>query len=117
MAARQRAGRKLATTETRDGNVPEILQLAVQLLAEQQADISKLQTWRRARSERKPADHRSPGSAHLPGHQLRAVARPDPFGELRARASIPGPSFAGGLVADTQPLTTKSCLRRRDRGE
>jgi uncharacterized protein (DUF305 family) len=51
MAARHRAARKLATTETRDGNVPEIRQLAEQLLAEQQAEIHNLQTWTRARSK------------------------------------------------------------------
>jgi uncharacterized protein (DUF305 family) len=51
MAARDRAGRRLATTETRDGNVPEIRQLAEQLLAEQQAEVRNQQTWRRARSK------------------------------------------------------------------
>jgi uncharacterized protein (DUF305 family) len=51
MTARHQAGRKLATTETRDGNAPEIRQLAEQLLAEQQGDIRKLQMWRRARSK------------------------------------------------------------------
>jgi uncharacterized protein (DUF305 family) len=51
MTARHRAARKLATTETRDGNVPEIRQLAEQLLAEQQAEIHNLQTWRRAKSK------------------------------------------------------------------
>ena len=51
MVTRYRAGRKLAITETRDGNVPEIRQLAAQLLAEQQADTRELQTWTRARSK------------------------------------------------------------------
>lgn len=51
ITARHRAGRRLATTETRDGNVPEIRQLAKQLLAEQQAQIHNLQTWKRARSK------------------------------------------------------------------
>jgi uncharacterized protein (DUF305 family) len=47
MTERHRAGSRLATTETRDGNVPEIHQVAEHLLAEQQADIRKLQTWTR----------------------------------------------------------------------
>jgi uncharacterized protein (DUF305 family) len=48
MTARHRAGSKLAATEARDGSVPEVRELARQLLAEQQAQIGKMQTWRRA---------------------------------------------------------------------
>jgi uncharacterized protein (DUF305 family) len=51
MTARHHAGGKLAATEARDGSVPEVRQLARQLLAEQQAQIGKLQTWRRAWSK------------------------------------------------------------------
>jgi uncharacterized protein (DUF305 family) len=75
MTTRHQAGRKLATTQTRDGNAPEIRQLAEQLLAEQQADIRKLQTWRRARSKAEASRPRANASSHPPGHRLRAVAR------------------------------------------
>ena len=51
MAARHRAGGKLAATEAREGSVPEIRQLAEQLLAEQQAEIGTMQTWRHAWSK------------------------------------------------------------------
>jgi len=46
MTARDRAGGKLAATETRGGSVPAIRQLAHHLLVEQQAQIDTLQNWR-----------------------------------------------------------------------
>jgi uncharacterized protein (DUF305 family) len=51
ITARDRAGTKLAATEARGGSVPAIRQLAQQLLAEQQARIAMLQSWRRAGSK------------------------------------------------------------------
>ena len=51
MTARDRAGGKLAATEARGGSVPAIRQLAQQLLAEQQARIATLRSWRRAGSK------------------------------------------------------------------
>lgn len=51
MTARDRAGGKLAATEARGGSVPAIRQLAQQLLAEQQARIATLRSWRRAWSK------------------------------------------------------------------
>ena len=48
MTARHRAGGKLAATEARDGRVPDIRQFARHLLAEQQTQLGKLQTWQRA---------------------------------------------------------------------
>jgi uncharacterized protein (DUF305 family) len=48
MTARHRAGSKLATTEARQGSVPELRQLAQQLLADQQAQITTMTSWRRA---------------------------------------------------------------------
>jgi uncharacterized protein (DUF305 family) len=48
MTARHRAGSKLAATEVREGSVPEVRQLAQQLLAERQDQIGKMQAWRRA---------------------------------------------------------------------
>ena len=48
MTARHRAGSKLAATEVREGSVPEVRELAQQLLAEQQDQIGKMQAWRRA---------------------------------------------------------------------
>jgi uncharacterized protein (DUF305 family) len=51
MTARHRAGSKLAATEAREGSLPEVRELAQQLLAEQQAQIGKMQTWRRTWSK------------------------------------------------------------------
>jgi uncharacterized protein (DUF305 family) len=48
MTARHRAGSKLAATGVREGSVPEVRELAQQLLAEQQDQIGKMQAWRRA---------------------------------------------------------------------
>jgi uncharacterized protein (DUF305 family) len=48
MTARHRAGSKLAATEVREGSVPEVRELAQQLLAEHQDQIGKMQAWRRA---------------------------------------------------------------------
>lgn len=63
MTARHRARGKLAATETRDGTVAEVRELAWQMLAEQQARIRKLQArarpaqaldnWARARTAAK----------------------------------------------------------------
>jgi uncharacterized protein (DUF305 family) len=64
MTARHRAGSKLAATEAREGSVPELRQLAQQLLAEQQAQIDKMQAWRRAWSKAQAS--RPPATA--PGH-------------------------------------------------
>jgi Domain of unknown function (DUF305) len=50
-SARHRAGSKLADTEVRAGSVPEVRELAQQLLADQQDQIAKLTTGRRARSK------------------------------------------------------------------
>jgi uncharacterized protein (DUF305 family) len=47
MMARHRAGRRLAATEFRKGGVPEVRQLAAQLLAEHQAQVNKMTVWRR----------------------------------------------------------------------
>jgi uncharacterized protein (DUF305 family) len=48
MLARHRAGNTLAATEFRQGSVPEVRQLAAQLLAEHQAQVNKMTAWRRA---------------------------------------------------------------------
>jgi uncharacterized protein (DUF305 family) len=48
MTARHRAGGRLAATEARDGRVLDIRQFARRLLAEQQTQLGKLQTWQRA---------------------------------------------------------------------
>jgi uncharacterized protein (DUF305 family) len=45
MAARHRAGSKLAATEARQGSVPELRQLAQQLLADQQDQITTMTRW------------------------------------------------------------------------
>jgi uncharacterized protein (DUF305 family) len=48
MTARHRAGSKLAAAEAREGSVPELRQLAQQLLADQQDQIAKMTRWTRA---------------------------------------------------------------------
>ena len=48
MTARHRAGSKLAAAEARQGSVPELRQLARQLLTEQQAQIHQMTRWTRA---------------------------------------------------------------------
>jgi uncharacterized protein (DUF305 family) len=50
MTARHRTGSKLAATEVREGSVPELRQLAQQLLTEQQDQIGKMTRWMRAGS-------------------------------------------------------------------
>jgi uncharacterized protein (DUF305 family) len=54
MTARHRAGSKLAATELRAGSLPEVRQLAQQLLAKQQAQIATMTAWKRAWSKPKP---------------------------------------------------------------
>jgi len=49
--ARHRAASKLAAAELRDGSLPEVRQLAQQLLASQQAQIATMTTWARAWSK------------------------------------------------------------------
>ena len=61
MTARQRAGSKLAATELRDGSLPEVRQLAQQLLAEHQTQIATMTAWKRAwsKAKAKPPDSQS----------------------------------------------------------
>jgi uncharacterized protein (DUF305 family) len=54
MTARHRAGSKLAATQLRDGSLPEVRQLAQQLLAEHQAQIATMTAWKRAWSKARP---------------------------------------------------------------
>jgi uncharacterized protein (DUF305 family) len=61
MTARHRAGSKLATTELRDGRLPEVRQLAQQLLADHQAQIATMTAWKRAWSKAPPS--RPPATA------------------------------------------------------
>jgi uncharacterized protein (DUF305 family) len=51
MTARLRAASRLAAAELREGNLPEVRQLARQLLAEQQAQVRQLQAWKTAWSK------------------------------------------------------------------
>jgi uncharacterized protein (DUF305 family) len=51
MTARDRTGATLAVTEVREGSLPEIRQLARQLLVEQEAHILELQIWQRTWSK------------------------------------------------------------------
>jgi uncharacterized protein (DUF305 family) len=51
ITARHQAGSRLAATEARTGSLPEVRQLAQQLLTEQQAQVAKMTTWTRAWSK------------------------------------------------------------------
>jgi uncharacterized protein (DUF305 family) len=51
MTARHRAASKLAATEARAGSVPQVRELAQQLLAEYQDQIDKMTRWTRAWSK------------------------------------------------------------------
>jgi uncharacterized protein (DUF305 family) len=64
MTARHRAASKLAATEARDGSLPEVRQLARHMLAEQQAQTSKMTAWKRAWS--KAAVRHTPARAARP---------------------------------------------------
>jgi uncharacterized protein (DUF305 family) len=87
MTARARAGINLTATETSDGSLPEVRQLAHQMLAEQQAQSRQFKHWShtaKARTSHPPAKTPAPSrqptvsSAHQQPHALRqlAVAQP-----------------------------------------
>jgi hypothetical protein len=63
MTARHRAGIKLAATKARTGSLPEIRQLAQQLLIEQRGQVAKMTAWKRAWSKpnARPPDARAAG--------------------------------------------------------
>jgi uncharacterized protein (DUF305 family) len=67
LTARSRAGSELATTEAHDGSLPEVRQLAQQLLAEQQAQIATMTTWKRAWSKAHPSHPTARASGHSSG--------------------------------------------------
>jgi uncharacterized protein (DUF305 family) len=48
MTARHRAGIRMAAAEARSGGVPEVRELARQMLVELQAQLQQMTTWRRA---------------------------------------------------------------------
>jgi uncharacterized protein (DUF305 family) len=62
MTARHRAGLRLAAAEAREGGVPEVRELARQMVAEQRFQLAKLTVWRRAWSTAatKPAANNHP---------------------------------------------------------
>jgi uncharacterized protein (DUF305 family) len=66
MTARHRAGSKLAVAELREGSLPEVRELARQLLAEQRAQIGTMTAWRRAWSMAE-AGHRPAATPRRPG--------------------------------------------------
>jgi len=51
ITARHQAGINLAATEARAGSLPEVRQLAEQLLTEQQTQVKQMAAWRRAWSK------------------------------------------------------------------
>ena len=51
MTARHQADIRMAATEVRHGGVPEVLELAQQMLAELDPQIEQMTTWRRAWSK------------------------------------------------------------------
>ena len=76
MTARSRAGSELATTEARNGSLPEVRHLAQQLLAEQQAQIATMTTWKRAWSKAHPSHTTARASGHSSGDGRRLARRP-----------------------------------------
>jgi uncharacterized protein (DUF305 family) len=48
MTARHRAGIRMAAAEAREGGVPEVVELARQMVAELQAQVEQMTAWRRA---------------------------------------------------------------------
>jgi uncharacterized protein (DUF305 family) len=82
MTARWRTGGKLAATEDRDGGLPEVRQLARDLLGEQRLLARRLEAWRRDRAGASagprvspPADQRcchriAAGIPHAGGHPI-----------------------------------------------
>ncbi|HEV2929653.1 MAG TPA: DUF305 domain-containing protein, partial [Propionibacteriaceae bacterium] len=74
MTARHRAGSKLAATEVREGSVPEVRELAQQLLAEHQDQIGKMQAWRRAwaKADANHSTARASGAADRRWHHFAA---------------------------------------------
>ena len=83
MTARSRAGSELATTEAHNGSLPEVRHLAQQLLAEQQAQIATMTTWKRARSKAHQAHLKvdavtslEPTPACIGGHSRSHSTRP-----------------------------------------
>jgi len=61
MTARHRVGIRMATTETREGSVPEIRKLAQQLQVELQTGVEQMTSWARAWS--KAQANRPPATA------------------------------------------------------
>jgi uncharacterized protein (DUF305 family) len=74
MTARHRAGSKLAATEAREGSVPELRQLAQQLLADQQDQIAKMTRWTRAWSKAS-AGHQPATALRAPSGRMAAALR------------------------------------------
>jgi uncharacterized protein (DUF305 family) len=67
MTARSRAGSELAATEAHHGSLPEVRQVAEQLLAEEQAQIATMTTWKRAWSKAHPIHLTARASGHSSG--------------------------------------------------
>ena len=63
MTARDRAGIKLAMLERGQGNLPEVRQLAGQMLIEQQARVRQMDAWTKAWSKPTAGNRRSPATA------------------------------------------------------
>ena len=59
MTARDLAGIKLAMIETSQGNLPEVRQLARQMLVEQQARVRQMDDWTKAWSKSSAAGNSS----------------------------------------------------------
>ena len=82
MTARFRTTSELAATEARDGSLPEVRQLAHQMVVEHHAQIAKMTAWKRAWSKAHPS-HPDPHSS-----------RPSPSGRPIG-ALLPGEVHGG----------------------
>jgi uncharacterized protein (DUF305 family) len=88
MTARHRAGSKLAATELRDGTLPEVRQLAQQLLAIQKTQIGTMTAWKRAwsKADGNHATARAAGPSG-DGRRERSCGYPLPREETAAKHS------------------------------
>jgi Domain of unknown function (DUF305) len=90
MTARFRTTSELAATEAHDGSLPEVRQLANQMVVEHQAQIAKMTAWKRAWSKAHAShpDRHSSLPSRADGRQERSATNRSP--RTRTSAKQPG---------------------------
>ena len=99
MTARHRVGSKLVATEIREGSLPEVRQLAQQLLAEHQAQIATMTAWKRAWSKARPNHPITKALGDQPRDTRREPSVASRDRGRRRRRNSPGTSRQAGRVA------------------